>query len=422
MKVAFLISRNPEYRLYAPVIEAALTRGWEVECWHDYSEAQVGLKGYQFPSIESVPAFRNGRPAVRSYQGRGQLRAWLTKMRTDAVVAWGPPQAAIGLPLPTPRPLWVCQQYRLDSMVAQSPDGLLACDLLAWHSRWWHEWAGAYFASEGLLLDRDGYLRAAAARTAFVGFPELDAAPLIDADQVRRRWGIPSTQPVVVLFPFPQGVGRATFWPKRICAEPSRLRQLVNIGVYRRFEYLRQVMDGESDPNVVKAIRRFCDRNGAYLLVKSRTKTPIPRYTRDAADQCVYDEGFYPATVLEALSIASLSIGYYTNAVFESVALGVPNLCVTYTAEDYLEENPGYFPRFYTPDEGGPFQFRGVSTAVGIPQALELLSTRTLADFAMDPRGRERYVERFLTHTSGDAGARVLDAVEQVREQSGRTA
>ena len=70
VRIAFLIMRSPEYRVYAPVIEAALARGWEVECWHDYSQLQTGLKGYQFPSIDSVPGFRSGRPVVRSYQGR----------------------------------------------------------------------------------------------------------------------------------------------------------------------------------------------------------------------------------------------------------------------------------------------------------------------------------------------------------------
>ena len=419
MKVAVLIRRTPEYRLFAPVIDAGLARGWEVECWHDYSQSSVGLKGYQFPSIESVPALRNGRPVVRSYQGRAELRAWLTEMQTDAVVAGETADGAIGLPLPTPRPLWVYQQYGLDSIVGKSPESILACDLLAWYSRWWHECAGAYYASEGLVPDRDAYLGEAAARTVFVGLPELDAAPLVDRDEVRRRWGIPHKQPVVVLFPFPQGVGRGTFWPKRICAEPSRLRQLGSIAVYRRFEYLRHVMNGWNDPNVVKAIRRFCDRNGASLLVKSRAKTPIPAYTSSVADRCLYDESYYPATVLEALSIASLSIGYYSNTVFESVALGVPNLCVTYRAEDYLEDDPGYFSRYYSPVEGGPFQFGGVSTAASIPEALELLSTRALADFAMDQRARTRYVERFLSHTSGDAGARTMDAVEQTLNRPG---
>src|SRR5213596_2905769 len=103
--------RAPEYRVYAPVIEASLARGWTVECWHDYSQPRAGLKAYQFPSTDAVPVFRNGRPVVRSYQSRAELRTWLGDMRVDAVNAWETAEAAAGRPLPSPRPFWVAQQY-----------------------------------------------------------------------------------------------------------------------------------------------------------------------------------------------------------------------------------------------------------------------------------------------------------------------
>lgn len=413
MKVAFLIMRSPEYRVYAPVVEAALARGWEVECWHDYGQPQTGLKGYQFPSTDSVPSFKNGRPAVKSYRGKSELRTWLTEMRTDVVIAWETPDAAVGVPLPIPRPFWVGQQYSLDSFIAYGPGSLLSCDLLTLYSRWWLDWAGRYYEAERAVADGDAYVRELERRTAFVGVPEMDAARSIDPCEVRRRWRIPAAQPVVVLFLFPQGVGRDLFWPKQICAEPSRLKQVTNIVRRGRFDYWPHVWHGWNDLNVVKAVRRFCDRNGAYLLVKARRKTPVPDYTRALADQCIYDESFYPATVLEALSIASLSVGYYTTSVFESAALGVPHLCVTYTASDYNGSDSSYFPRFYTAEEGSAFQFRGVSTAWSIPETLGRLPTRTLADFTMDPEAHARYVQTFLTHDAGDGGARAVEAIDQ---------
>ena len=410
MKLAIVIIRSPEYRLYAPVIEAALARGWEVECWHDYSQARIGLKGYQFPSIDLAPAFRNGRPLIRSYGGPPELRAWLARMRADAVIAGTPD--VVNSPLPASRPLWVCQQYFLDSVLF-GPDSLLTWDVLAMHSQWWLEWAGGYFESEGLVADRDAFVREAERRTTFLGLPEADAARLIDPDEVRRRWGIPPGQPVVVLFPFPQGVGRNIFWPRRICIEPSRLKQLASIIAFRRFQYWSHMWHGWNDRNVVRALRRFCDRNGAYLLVKSRRKTPIPAYTEALADQCVYDEGFYPATILEALSISSLSVSYYSNAVFESVSLGVPHLCLTYAAEDYNGTDAKCLARFYNPKEGSAFQFRGVSTALCIPEALSQLPAKTLSDFAIDAEAQDRYVQKFLTHGAGNGGVRTIEAIEQ---------
>lgn len=55
MKAAFVINRSPAYRLYSPIIDAALARGWEVECWHDY-QAQTGAKGYNRRPTRCLPS------------------------------------------------------------------------------------------------------------------------------------------------------------------------------------------------------------------------------------------------------------------------------------------------------------------------------------------------------------------------------
>jgi hypothetical protein len=336
------------------------------------------------------------------------------------VVMAGKPDV-FGFPLPTPRSFCVLLQNNVDSLYGFDAGSLLPWDLLALHSRWWIDWSATYLEGEGLLADRHAYVSSLASRAAFVGLPELDTRARIDAADVRQRWGIPRDQPVVVLLPFPQGVGRNAFWPRRIYGEPSRLRQLANVIAYRRFEYLPDVWHGWNDHNVVKALRAFCDRSGAYLLVKSRQKTPVPAYTEALADRCVYDERHYPATVLEALSIASLSVSYLSNSVFESAGLGVPNLCLTYRAEDYNGQPLNHFSHYYAATEGGPFQFDGVSTAWSIRETLERLPARTLTDFAMDPDARSRYLDKFLTADAG-AGARTMAAIEQALGRAGRPA
>jgi len=412
VKAAFVIIRSPMYRLYSPIIDAALDRGWEVECWHDYGQTQTGAKAYQFPGADSAPVFRHGSPVVRGYQGPSELVAWLADAAVDAVI-WTGANLAAGLPLPQRRPLLVGQQYLLDTFCGPGPANLLACDVIAFHSQWWLEWAADYFVRERLVTDPGAYLRDAGERAAFVGMAELDAASMIDPDEVRRRWGIPVGQPVVVLFPFPQGTGRTTFWPKMICAEPSRWKQAANVLARQRFEYLPHVWHGWNDRNIVKTIRRFCDRNGAFLLVKSRQKTPVPAYTAALADRCVYDEGYYPATALEALSVADLAVSYYSNTVFESAFARVPHLCLTFEAKDYIGENSDYYSRFYTPEEGSAFQFKGVSTAWSLSEALSQLPTKTLGDFRMDHDARTRYLRKFLTHEAGNGGYRTVDAVER---------
>ena len=85
MKVAFLIQRRNFYRLFGPIVDRALERGWEAECWHDWSQARSGPKGSEFP--DEAPAFRHGRPRVRTYPGAAGLAALNASAAPDAIVA-----------------------------------------------------------------------------------------------------------------------------------------------------------------------------------------------------------------------------------------------------------------------------------------------------------------------------------------------
>jgi hypothetical protein len=417
MKAAFMIERLPTYSLFSPIIDAMLGRGWDVECWHDYGQAEGGLKGYQHPSMDVAPRFRNGQAVLRTYRGRAELAAMMEASGSvDAVVSTQTARPSEAMSSAGSGPLWIGLQHVVDSFLNHTPDQVLTCDVIAMYSQWWSTWVGEYYEAAGLVEDGAAYSRQLAARAAFVGLPEIDAARMIDPEEVRRRWGISAHQPVVVLFPFPQGVGQAGFWPQKIYAEPSRLKQAVNVVARRRFEYTRDVWHGWNDRRVVQAIRRFCDRNGACLIVKSRRKTPIPAYLEAVADRCLYDEALYPPTILEALSIASLSFSHYSGSVLESVGLGVPHICVPFDVEDYAgaeQARRRHLSRLLNTEEGGQFQFRGVSTAMSAPEVLDDLPGRTLDDFAMDRGARDRYIERFLSHDVRDGGSRTVDAIDR---------
>ena len=327
MKAAIMVARSPEYRLLGPVVDAALARGWSVDCLHDYGQPRAGLKGYQFPSMETAPRFFNGQPGFQSYANPSQLRDVLEHEGFDVLISAATAQSHGQVPAQRPGK-WVSLQYLVDSIISHTPEQLLAADVVGFYSEWWIRWASQYYESRGQIPDQATFTRRWQEKAAFIGLPELDASRQIDPAEVRRRWGIPAGQPVVVLLPFGQGIGRAAFWPRRIFGEPSRFKQALHVLAARRFEFWPDVLRGQTDARVVQALRAFCDRNGAYLLVKSRQKTPIPAYTEALADKCMYDECYYPATILEALSIASLSVGYYTGTVLEAIPLGVPHLCL----------------------------------------------------------------------------------------------
>lgn len=414
MKIAFLVRQVSSYRLLGPVIDRALEAGVRVECWPDYSFPTTGVKKYLFPA--AMPHFQHGSPDLQSYAGPQDLARRLERCDADAVVSLTPLHVDTGGAALSRRPPWVMLQTG-PSTFHYTSDQLEGCDLLALHSPWWLQWGVAHRA----VLEGESDVPALRARIEprclYVGYPEAESVQLVNRESVRRRWGIPGDQPVVVLLPFPQGVGKQSFWPKKIFAEPRRSRRIFNAVAHREFGYLPAAWGRENDADIAQGIRAFCDKNGAFLLVKSREKTPIPDYLRAVADQCIYDEGFYPPTVVEALSIASLCISYYSGGVMEATALGVPHVCIAFRAEDYLGRSPktsdaAYFKTFYTRSPGGLFEFPGVSRTMSAREAIAALPERTFDDFRIEPTAQRNYLQKFFGGSDGRSAARAIDAIQ----------
>ena len=418
MNAAFLIERLSHYQWLGPIIDEALRQGWEVEVWHDYNQPRAGLKGYLFPDLESVPTFQHGRPVYKRYHSAAELAGWIKQHTVDVILSLVSPARYVASPSATPGPRWVSVQSGVDFFLRNKPEWLFSCDAAVLYNNWWVSWGAAYLQEQRVPDAGDGFSRQLAAKAVPTGFPELDQCRLIDPTEVRRRWKIPPSQPVVVLSPFPTS-GSLTFWSRKIYLEPNPLRQALHVLAHRRFHYWPQVRHGWHDAAVARAIRAFCDRNGAYLLVKSRAKIPIPLYLEAVADQCLYDESYYPATVLEALSIANLCISFYSTIVMEAIALGVPHLCVTFSGEDYTDGNPqasADFKLFYHTQEGGFFRFRGASTPMAIPEVITTLPEKRLADFALDPEARAVYVRKFLGDDDGQSSGRVVEVMQRLAQ------
>lgn len=413
MKLGFEIGRIGVYRLFGPVIDEALRQGHEVECWHDYSHGRVGLKGYQFPSLSAAPAFAHGRPVLKPYEGLrdlGRLAAGV-----DAAVAVAGAHAKEKADAMRGGAKRVVVQHGIDLFHNSTPSQLAAYDLIGMHTAWWLEWAGRYYERQAASWAR--VARDVQRKTAAIGMPALDQRRLVDPREVRRRLGIPASQPVVVLLPFPGSINPWSFWVRKIHLEPWRLRRALNSLAHRRLDYWRRAWERSADIDAVKALRRFCDRNGALLLAKWRRKTPLPGYTRALADRCLDDASDYPATIMEVLAIANLCVGFYSFAVLEAAALGAPYLCLTFTAKEYYDDQAHRWPWFdsiFNAQEGGLFQYRGVSSAMTISEGIAALAGMRLADFTTDADARGRYVATYVGAADGTSSSRLLAAIGRV--------
>jgi hypothetical protein len=403
MRIACLITRKNYYRLLGPVVEEALARGHAVECWHDWSGPRTGPKGSEFP--DAAPRFPSGAPAVKTCQGAADLSERLGLDPPDALVSIDPPPPELRARVKAP---WIWLQYAADILFQPTPRGIQDADAVALYGPAWVGMLERRFGREqvGPGLARKAWV---------VGAPELDLVHRIDRDEVRRRLGLPADRPIVLYLPFPLRSNVPTPWLRHVHAPSTRLEQGLRTLLAGRREYWSHVARGWNDRRLVEAVRAFCDRNGAALVMKARRKDPLPRYAERLADRAFYDLSHYPATILELLSVAALCIHFYSTTALEAAYCGVPSLCLA-PREDELGPRSFGFAFIHNGAPGGLYNVPGVAYWRPLVAAFDGLRGWRLSDFPLEAGSRRRYLERYLACDDGRSSGRLLDAVARAVE------
>lgn len=401
MRLALLILRKNYYRLLGPVVEEALRRGHDVECWHDWSGPRRGGKSSEFP--DTAPVFAAGAPRVTPYAGAADLAERWRRDPPDAVISIDPPDA--GLRAAT-KARWLWLQYAADILFQPTPPGILDADAVGLYSARWRAWLEERFPASGIEAELDR-------KTVVVGAPELDTVHTIDPEGVRQRLALPAGRPIVLYLPFPLGSNIPTPWLRHVHSPSTRIEQGVRTLLARRWDYWPHVVKGWNDRRLVESARAFCDRHGALLVMKSRLKDPFPRYAVRLADRVFYDLSHHPPTILELLSVASLCIHFYSTAVMEAAYSGVPSLCLAPRAEDLGPASYG-FDFVHNGVEGGLYNAPGVAYWRPLDSGFDGLRHWSLDEFPLVPEARRRYVDRFLGWDDGRSSERLLDAVARI--------
>lgn len=418
MNLGFVVVRKNHIKHYAGLIEEAVRRGWAVTLLCDHSGSQAdprGRKGYEFPHLDSLPAFRHGAPAVEAVRSVAELAAAARRRSLDALFCVGGRTLvpALRAALGPGRPLVAQVQSAWDSLMLHvRPDTLDAFDVIYGFTERWIDWWVEYQVAYGLAPadERQAWQRALKEKFVPVGFAEAEQAKWLDPAGARARRGLPAGRPIVLYLPFPFQSTWHEFWPRRI-HRFRRPLQLANVALSGQRQWLPYVWNNWNDVSLVRQVRAFCDRHGALLVVKSRLKNPIPRHLRRVADRVFYDDGDYPATILELLSLSTLCIHYYSFTLAEAAALGVPSLCISPSATEWpkIRVQKGAVREFRPwPAPDSFYNFPGVVFGLGLGEAFRRLPELRLSDVTLSPDRRQAFVDTFLGCHDLDIAARVF--------------
>lgn len=261
-----------------------------------------------------------------------------------------------------------------------------------------------------------------ATRFEISGSPMFDQMLNLKKNEFRDELGIPLGKKVVVLFA--PVVSTATDWRNYLWGEKSKLNRLWRILSHRKFKYLSDALSMPTFADIATSIRRFCDRNDAFLIVKSRLKQDNQDVFEDIADLFLSGEKevYFPVfTSYKILACADLCISAMSMAVLEGVAANVPVVNIYLPPTEYKSSTSEFYPdktkyldAIMNIEHESPFSYPGCVTTIDRGKAAAFFDKRGLKEFMVIQEARTAYVERFLGFAADTSSKRILASIEKL--------
>lgn len=420
MNIGFHLLRDNYIKLFAPLIEYLLTRKCSVTIFCDYRQrpADLGYKIYMYPYVDKIPKF--GSPVdVVSFKETVELSRLIIEKKIQAVffINFDPICIELKKILRKEDYDFLSAELQVFLELFMTAKDLSYSDVIYTFSDDWKVWWEAYLEHHEV-QDRDRFIQDIHKRCKPVGFPEADQCKSFDQKYIHKKYDIPEEKKVIVLFPFPWRIPFGT-WTHVVYQPQNLALKIARLLYHRSLEYLPDVREGIDDFRLSESIRQFADANDAIFLVKGRLKNKIPRYLSQMADRVFLDESYYPFTTLELMSVADLSISFYSASIMESILARTPTICI---APKGGGSWPGYEDRAlmadFSSNPGSFYRFEGVVYYETADRFMRTFQYRNFEDYAMDHEKADRYTKKFLGFSDYNASQRIYE--DLVRRMGGR--
>lgn len=257
-------------------------------------------------------------------------------------------------------------------------------------------------------------------RTAVAGSTMFDQMAAVDRDVVRKKYGIAAGQPVVVFFSLKMNVGDP--WRLIAMSGASMLKKILRATAAGRFDLLKELYQGPSYRQLMQAIRSFCDKQGAKLIVKSKQKNADPSFVHELADAVILEDSVYPYTSMELIAISNLCIHFGSAAALETAFANVPSVSIRVSMDHVTRLAPKY-AAYWSELRGKPptpsmFDSPGVVWALERGDFYKRIKEATLETWKIDSAARKNYIERFIGYEDMRSAVRVFDEVESAIEMA----
>jgi hypothetical protein len=255
------------------------------------------------------------------------------------------------------------------------------------------------------------------------GSPMFDQLVGLDQFNSKRDLGIPRDKQVVLLFA--PVLTQATIWRFYVLREANMRKRIARVIQDKKWTFFWEALKGPSFIEIVKAIKSFCVKNNAFLLVKSRPKQKDPKYLSALADRYIdgIEDAYFPVfSSYKLISAADLCIGVMSMGVVESLAQSKPTINIylppsadypiSYT--DISANGRTYLEAVSRRDLDGPFANSGNLINLERTDVVRWFQNRSFADLDFDKQASSDYKRRILGISDIPSSEKILNSLTEL--------
>lgn len=240
-----------------------------------------------------------------------------------------------------------------------------------------------------------------------IGFPPRESLNFLASKRIiRQQYGISPNQKVVLLFSL-NITNKDPFWISRVFGEPNRLKSFLKCLSSGYFKFIWESIFGIKYADIIITIKKWCVKNNALLIVKSRPKHSEPDVIKKNSDLIIVDnESWFPHKSFEALALSDLSIQFCSSSILESAVSNI--YCLNIFAPKFLN-SASHSSFFYRPLFDAP----GVSKFLSYKKTKSFFKKNDLTNLKIIPEKRDKYLLKNTDFLDSLASKRILDFLEK---------
>lgn len=250
-------------------------------------------------------------------------------------------------------------------------------------------------------------------RLSITGSPMFDQIGKISRDEARKDLGLPPDRKVVLLID--PVIAPTTPWRFHVWRDASKLTRTRDAIRAGNVTWLLEIWFGSTFREIASEIKKFCKRQEAILIVKSRGKQADSPFLSKAADLYIdgfKDEYFPIFSTYMLLAAADLCITANSMAAVEAVAAGVPCLNIYLPHHDRAAgSTPGrikYEDALLNGASESLMNYPGCILKLDRRKASHWFAQHKIEDVNLDPQRQKEYVRKYLGIEETSASQRIL--------------